>query len=270
MKTELKQLLRDLRGAVRLNHPQAVDMAMNGLLDLPGVASNDRMSEHTIDHVVLPVGEILAALRASLLRPLLTHSLAIGRAVGGVALAHRLVKQSDTTPKDLQRPASDPRQDVRQALGKALLELSGAHPIKTYALAKSWLAQPGSRARYTALIFLPGLAPTHQAQILDLTRDLDEDPNRDIRAALVAAINTIARHGGAVSTLTLLAQWSSNPQPNSWVICRILSAPWAREHPSEVKSILRTLQSKTRESGDIQHALKALKRHGLEIDLKEP
>lgn len=268
MKTDLKQLLRDLQVAAMLNHPQAVDVALNGLLEIPGVASNDRMSDHTIDHIVLPVGEILAALRAPLLRPLSTHPLAIGRAVGGVALAHRLTKQTDTTLKDLGRPASDPRQDVRLALGKALLGLSTAYPTKIFELAKSWLAQLGSRLRYTALVFLPGLAPSYKAQLLDLVSGLDEDPDRDVRAALVAALNAITRHALSAPVIDLLALWSNKSQPNTWVISRILSASWASEHPFEVKSILRTIQAKTGESGDIQHALKALKRHGLEIDLE--
>lgn len=267
MKTDHKQLLRDLRGAVILNHPQAVDMALNGLLALPGVASNDRMSDNAIDHTVLPAGEILAALKAPLLRPLSTHPLAIGRAVGGVALAHRLVKQADTTPKDLWSLAGDPRQDVRQALGKALLGLSSAYPGKIFELAKSWLAQPGSRLRYTALVFLPGLAPSYKAQLLDLVSRLDEDPDRDVRAALVEALNAIAHHTLAAPVLDLLVLWSAKAQPNTWVISRILSASWASEHPSEVKSILGSMQTKIGESGDIQHARKALKRHGLEIDL---
>jgi len=267
MKTDHKQLLRDLRGAVILNHPQAVDMALNGLLALPGVASNDRMSENAIDHTVLPVGEILAALKAPLLRPLSTHPLAIGRAVGAVALAHRLVEQTDTTPKDLGRPAGDPRQDVRQALGKALLGLSADYPSKIFELAKSWLAQPGSRLRYTALIFLPGLAPSYKAQLLDLVNHLDEDPDRDVRAALVEALNAIAHHTLTAPVLDMLSIWSNKAQPNTWVISRILSAAWAGEHPSEVKSILGAMQANTGESGDIQHARKALKRHGLEIDL---
>ena len=267
MKTDLKQLLRDLRGAVMLNHPQAVDMALNGLLKLPGVASNDRMSDHTIDHIVLPVGEILATLKAPVLRPLTTHHLAVGRAVGGVALAHRLVKQTDTTAKDLVRPASDPRQDVRQALGKAVLGLSTTYPTKIFDLAKAWLSQPGSRLRYTALVFLPGLASSCPMQLLDLVSNLDGDSDRDVRAALVEALNTLARHALAVPVLDLLAIWSEKSEPNTWVISRILSASWVSEHPFEVKSILRTLQTKTGESGDIQHARKALKRHGLEIDL---
>ena len=270
MKTDLKQLMRDLRAAVMLKRPEAVDVALNHLLGLPGVASNEQMTGSSIDHVVLPVGETLAALNSPLLRPLLTHPLAVGRAVGGVALAHRFVKQSDTTPKDLQRPANDPRQDVRQALGKALLAVGPIHTPKTFDLAKSWIEQPGSRLRYTALIFLPGLVPALGPQLLELVSSLDEDQDRDVRAALAEALTALARSGLAGPVLDLLALWASKPHPNSWVICRILSASWACEHPGEVKSILRAIQPKTGESSEINNALKALKRHGVDIDLKEP
>ena len=54
MKHETKQLLRDLRVAAMLGQPEAIDIALNGLLALPGVASNDRMSDGLIEQVVLP------------------------------------------------------------------------------------------------------------------------------------------------------------------------------------------------------------------------
>ena len=56
MKTEIKQTLRDLRAAAILGRPEAVDIAMDGLLALPCVSANDRMSDGFIKKVVLPVG----------------------------------------------------------------------------------------------------------------------------------------------------------------------------------------------------------------------
>jgi len=77
MKAEIKQILRDLRAAVSLGRLEAIDIAMNSLLDLPGVASNDQMNEGFIEQVIIPVGELLAGLKSSQLRPLLTHPLAV-------------------------------------------------------------------------------------------------------------------------------------------------------------------------------------------------
>ena len=61
-KNETRQLLRDLRAAVMLGQPEAVDMALDGLLAFPGVAANDRMDEGFIEQVILPVGEVLKTL----------------------------------------------------------------------------------------------------------------------------------------------------------------------------------------------------------------
>jgi hypothetical protein len=184
-----------------------------------------------------------------------------------VALAHRFVKHSDTTVKDLQGPANDPRRDVRQALGNSLFILCQTHASQTSQLANTWLRHPASRIRYTALVFLPGLAPTLGPQVLHLVTYLDEDSDRDVQAALAAAINAIARGGMGNHALELLASWSDKSHPNTWVICRILSASWVSQYPSEVESILRTIQPKTGVSSEFTNALKALKRHGLEIEL---
>jgi hypothetical protein len=117
------------------------------------------------------------------------------------------------------------------------------------------------------LIFLPGLVPAFGIPAIHLVSGLDEEADREVRAALVDALVAIARHGSAGPVLDLLALWGSRPQPNAWVICRILSAAWASQHPSEVKSILGTIHTNIGESSEFTNALKALKRHGLEIEL---
>lgn len=69
----------------------------------------------------------------------------------------------------------------------------------------------------------------------------------------------------AEPVLDLLSRWSAEPEPNSWIVCRVLSASWASEHPIEVKSILQAIRSVTGESSHISNVLKALKRHGLAL-----
>jgi hypothetical protein len=267
MKTEAKQLLRDLRAAVKLGKPEAVDIALDGLLRLPGVSSNDRMSDGYIEQIILPVGETLARLRSSQLRPMLTHPLAVGRAVGAVALAFRFVNENDTTPKDLRNPGRDSRQDVRLALGKALIKVSMADPEKTFYLGKTWITAPVPRLRATALIFIPSLNPKHKTEITGLLNALGTDENLEVRAALVDALLTLTRNGYTEQVLGILLSWASDPHPNSWVICRTLSSSWAADHPREVESILRVIQSKKTDTGHINSALKALKHHGIDINL---
>jgi hypothetical protein len=267
MKTGIKQLLRDLRTAVILGRPEAVDIALDGLLNLPGVSSNDRMSQGFTEKVVIPVGEALAGLKSSLLRPLLAHHLAVGRAVGGVALAHRYVKSNDSTQKDLLQPGNDSRSDVRLALGRSLIIVSEADPEKIISLGTTWIKHSSPRLRYTALIFLPELAKNFEVEIIGLLGTLSTDPNPEVRAALVNALNHLAEMSFSRSVLGLLSLWSSESQPDSWLICRILSGSWAVNHAAEVKSILQEVHAKIGESSHVTGALKALKRHGFEIDL---
>ena len=73
-KADTRQLLRDLRAAVMLGQPAAVDEALDGLLAFPGVAGNDRLDEAFIEKVILPVGEVLRKLPSNHLRPLLVKT----------------------------------------------------------------------------------------------------------------------------------------------------------------------------------------------------
>jgi hypothetical protein len=267
MKNDVKQLLRDLRTAVMLGRSEAVNSALDGLLRLPGVSSNDIMTDNFIDQVILPVGEILARLNPDQLRPLCKHTLASGRAGGAAAFAHQFAKRNHLTLKDLVQSASDPRPDVRKALGRTLLALSKTSPEKIYALCESWLKQPASKLRQTALIFLPALAQNQKTRIVELLSPLGIDEDPGVRAGLVDTLVTFSNTGYPEPVLELLTLWSTEPSPNAWVICRTLSSSWAAGYPSEVESILREVQNKTRESSLISNSLKALKRHGLEINL---
>jgi HEAT repeat protein len=267
MKTEIKQLLRDLRAATMLGNPEAVDIALDGLLELPGVSSNAKMSTGFITQVVIPVGEVLSSIKSPLLRPLLAHPLAVGRAIGGVALAHRYLKQGDSTQKDLHQSGNDTRSDVRLALGRSLHSLAKIDPDATISLGTTWIKGSSPRLRYTALIFLPALAEKDETEILALLDIANTDPNLEVRAALVDALSDLAKSGYAGSVLSLLSRWSSGSEPDSWLICRVLSSSWAKNNATEVKSILKETKAKTGESSQITGALKALKRHGLDIDI---
>jgi hypothetical protein len=267
MKTGIKQLLRDLKVAATLGRPDAIDIALNGLLALPGVSSNDRMEEGFIEQVILPVGKLLTSLKSSQLRPLLDHPLAVGRAIGAAALAYRFLEGKDVGQKDLRKPAGDARSDVRIALGRTLFAVAETAPEKLLTLGTTWIMQPAPKLRHTALIFLPALGFQYGPRMVGLLGPLGSDDDRDVRAALVDALNHLAQSGLAESVLGLLALWGSEGRQNSWVICRVLSASWVADHPAEAESILRDLVSKIGETSEISNALKALKRHGVEIEV---
>ncbi len=267
MKSELKQLFRDVNTAVQLKRPEAVDIALNGLLRLPGVSGNDHMSDGFITKVVLPVGEKLSALSSSLLRPLLRHPLVAGRAIGATALAHRFLKVNNTTLDDLQQGGSDPRSDVRLSLGRTLIELKTTNASKVFNLGKSWIGSTSPRLRQTALIFLPTLVDLYPSEIADLLYSMVNEKNDEVNSAIVDALTVLGNNGVTLPVLDLLSGWSKVPDPNDWVICRVLSASWVTGYPVEVSTILRQIASKQGESKTITAAIKALKRNGVDIDL---
>ena len=139
------------------------------------------------------------------LRPLLTHELAVGRAVGAVAMAHRFAKDSNSTQKDLQRPGSDPRSDVRLALGLALFSVSASDPEKVFTLGRIWLNQASPKFRHSALVFLPALAEHYHSEIITLLAVLDEDDDKEVRAALANTLSAFGKMKYAEPVLNLLS-----------------------------------------------------------------
>jgi hypothetical protein len=268
MKNDIRQLLRDLKTATMLGNPEAVNIALDGLLAFPGVSANDRMNEGFIEKTILPVGQVLTPLKTSQLRPLLDHDLAAGRAVGAVTLAHQFMSGKNATAKDLRKPANDARIDVRMSLGRTLLGIGSKAPEKLLNLATPWLMSTASKPRYTALIFIPALAESHGKRVVGLLGPLENDPDREVRAALVEALNGLAHAGLSESVLELLSLWAVEAHPNSWVISRTLSASWAADHPVEAASILKELLSKSGTTSQVNSAVEALARHGAEIDIE--
>ncbi len=267
MKNKTRQLLRDLKAAAVLGNPEAVDIALNGLLAFPGVAANDRMDDGFIEKTILPVGQSLTPLKSSHLRPLLNHKLAAGRAIGAVALADQFIAGKDATSKDLRGPANDPRLDVRNSLGRALLITGQKDPQKLLALGTPWLMNAAPKPRCTALIFIPALAESQGVRLVGLLGPLGSDPDREVRAALVDALNTLARAGLGESVMELLTLWVAEPHVNIWVISRVLSASWAAAYPIEAEAILHVLSSKTGAASQVKSAVEALARNGVEITL---
>ncbi len=265
MKTIVRELLRDLKAAATLGKPEAVDIALDGLLALPGVASNNRLPEGFLEQVVLPVGNMLASLPPRYLRPLATHSLVAGRAIGAVVFAHHFVKGEETGPNDLLPFAQDPRPEVRLALGRSLLELGEAHPDRLLPLAESWLRDPRPRLRSTALVFLPALSGVPDAPLVAWLQPLGEDESPEVRRELAEALKRLATQGWAEPVLGLLSAWAAATPPKAWLVCRTLSGSWAADHPARVDGILRVVYAETGVTSSITNALRALRRHGVDI-----
>jgi len=262
-KAQIHALLNDLKAAARLGQAEATDIALDGLRSFPQVAANQPLSEGFIAQVILPAGKILSKLPAAQLQPLLDDALSALRATAGVALAQRFVLGKDGNPKILQTPAKDARPEVRSALAEVLREVGQAHPERILPLAEAWLAAPSARLRGTALGFVPALGQ----DILPKLNVFKAEEHPEVRAALVEALQTLAQSGLAEPVLEQLSHWGAEPRPNAWVIGRVLSGSWAASYPQEAKSILQSLQKKYGDRKSITNTLKALHRHGADIEL---
>jgi hypothetical protein len=207
-------------------------------------------------------------LETSQLRPLQKHPLAAGRAIGAVALANQfLMVGKHATAKDLRKSAGDPRVDVRTALGKALALAGPQDPTKLFNLGTTWVMNKAPKPRSTALIFIPVLSENFGKRLVGLLGPVGSDPDREVRAALVEALNALARSGLVESVLELLALWAGESHPNAWVISRVLSASWVAEYPVEAETILRALASKPGTTSQVKSVVEALARHGLDIKI---
>lgn len=266
-KKNIHIILNDLKAAVRLGQPAAIQIALEGLFGIPQVAANDRLEAALRAQLILPVGEILARRPHVELQPLLEHPTAALRAISASALARRYIWGKDVNPQVLRVPARDVRSDVRAALGETLLAAGEANPERLLPLMEYWLKAKSARLRETALIFIPALAASHPAEIIAQLEPLHIEDDRAIRAALVAALQNLAEMGMADSVLALLTRWSTVTQPNTWVIARTLSYTWAAAYPRELADILRALQATPGSAKPIQQTIDAHARRGVQIIL---
>ncbi len=266
-KSRFRETLNDLKAAVRIGHPEALDVALDGLRSLPQVAGNERLGEGFIEQVVYPAGKILSQMPARKLMHLLEEPAAAMRAIGAVAFARRYLLAEDGSPKQLRAPAGDARPEVRHTLGETLREVGEACPERLLPLAEDWLAAPSPLRRASALNFLPALATEYPQQLLDWLVAQADDQAPEVRAALVDTLRRTARAGLAEAVLRLLAAWAQAPRLNVWVITRAISDAWATAHPQEVRDIIHTVYQNAGESKDLNNAIQALGRRGLDIDL---
>lgn len=268
MKAEIRELLTDFKAAARLGHPDSLAVAMEGLRALPEVSGNEAFGEAFLDKVILPVGEALKHPRVdeNLLSAWLDDPLTGVRAVSAAALAGRWTAGAGFA-EVLRRAGSDPRAETRMALAKALARGGAEEPQATARLASGWLEDRSPRLRQSALLTLNGLAEsspvdrTWTEEILARLDALSGEADPEVRAALVAALVSLAEAGYPDLLLDLLERWANLESDNTWVITRTLSASWAADHPVRASAILDRLAGRAAAGRYVESARRALDRH---------
>jgi hypothetical protein len=270
VKSETRMLLADLKAAAQIGLPQSLDLAVDRLRGFPQVASNHPLSEAFFDQVILPAGAILSSPRLPLawLRSLLEDPLAGVRAAAAAAVGVRCFEGKDISSQDLLRAGRDPRPEVRRALAESLGQAGKTGLPRLLDFITPWLEDPSVRLRQAALFSLaaavrrsPAFALDHEGAILGLLDALHNDPDPDVRSALVAALVASAQAGLSRQLLSRMSRWADEADPAYWVISRSLSASWAAAYAQEALAILQNLEERAGQNSAISSARRALQRH---------
>lgn len=269
MKSEIRELLADLKAAVRIGHPESLQVALDGYRILPEVAGNAMIKESFIRQTILPLGEVLAYPRLDMnhIETLLDDPLSGVRALGAVASGVRFLKVQGVDEHDLRHPGQDQRPEVRIALGEALAKHAQENHALLLALVRDWLgngvsAAPSARLRLSALIALRGLITEYGDEVLPLLADLPVEDDRETRSAHIETLVSAAESGRETAVYELLATWGAEPEPDTWMIAKTLSFAWAVRNTAEAEAILHVLETKVGEDQAIDRAKRALARHG--------
>lgn len=269
MKASLRTLLTDLRAALAIGQPEAVAASLDGLRQLPEVSGNQPLPESFLVQAILPLGELLASpqVPAALLQGWQRDPLAAVRAAAAAALGMRFLSGSEDLAASLQRAGSDARAEVRQALAEALSQTRAANPARLLELGMIWTRPHKGGTEWsaaelrlctTALAFLAALAEVYPERLLVIARLLHRDPNPQVRGGLVGLLTHLAGSGQAAALLEQLAAWAQEPQPNDWLIGKVLSGAWVKKHAARATAILDDLQASVGETNPISQARQAL------------
>jgi len=268
MKSEIRELIADIKAAVRIGHPESLQVALDGYRILPEVAGNAMFNQSFIRQTVLPLGEVLAYPRLDMkyIETLLDDPLSGVRALGAVAFGVRFLEGQGVDAHDLRRPGRDQRPEVRMALGEALAKHAQENLVLLLALVNDWLGRgggtPSARLRLSALIAMRGLISDYGDELIPLLNASPAESDRETRGAHIEALISAAESGHETVVYELLATWAAEPEPDTWMIAKTLSSAWAARDPAEAEAILQALEIKVGEDRAIERAKRSLARHG--------
>jgi hypothetical protein len=260
----IRDLITDLKAAVRIGHSDSIQAALDGFRALPEVASNQPLSDDFLSKALLPLAVVLANPRLSIdiIKPLAQDSSAALRALAAAAYSLRYLQGGGITRDELTRFASDPRSEVPAAIVQAILSQVEKNPDKLNVLIKEWLNTDTPIFQQVGLQLVAGLHPEHCAEVIPLLSHLSAISDPDRNAAHVAALNSLAQKGFSVDILSMLKEWLQANSDSDWIITKTLSSSWAAGEAQAALEILHQLALQKCPHKQIVSALRALIRHG--------
>lgn len=263
MTSRQREVLADLRAAVNLAHPQALELALDAVRRQPLISGNQPLDQGAIQRWLLPIGEILSrsAVPWSVLERLQRDPLAGMRAIAAVAALQRWLEAEQRALPLLDQAAADRRPEPSQALLLAARPAVREFPRRLFILAERWLRpeSPASK-RSAAYQLLSLLAETSGDQPLALVDSAPLPASAGEYAALANLLIAVGQSGAGQSVLDRLSDWAQADHHDSWLYCRVLSADWALGYRSQAEHILDTLERFGHQGRQITRTRQALTR----------
>jgi hypothetical protein len=261
VKSTWRTALADLRAAAVLAHPQALDLALEGVRRQPELAGNQPLDPGQIEQLLLPVGEILGrpAVPWAYLQQVQRDRLAGLRAAASVAAFQRWLAGADQAVPMLEQAVADRRPEVLEAVILSARQAARQAPARLLALAVRWTTSGAPAApRAAAYRLLAPLARLQPEDILPLAAAAPMAETEKENAALAELLVALGQAGCGEALLELLQSWSLQGRQTSWVICRALSSSWAAQHPARALEILDVLEHRGEHSRQISRTRQAL------------
>lgn len=260
--------MQALRSAAALGTPDALALAVQGLLEDRTIAANRPLPLGRVEKELLPAGEILA--RPSVPRVFLEElgklPYAAFRALAAAAWALRYLRGETRAKAHLEALAKDERDEVRHAVVATLRTHGPRYTARFRALVQEWLTRrppPSPRVQAIALELLPRVVEEEEVTVaLDWLEKAPLQTHPVVQKAWVRALSVLGARDGA-TVLHRFGRWLlTRPRRAPWM-AQALARPWAARHPQQTLNLLQAMYHRWGRRRWITQALQALERAGV-------
>ena len=212
----LEELIIDLKAAVSIGDIESIANALEYALEIPEIASNQRLSESDIDNIILPLGSILAvsSVDETLLKALTEDRLTGIRAISGVAQTIRYFEKQNPSMEAVNKAVKDYREEVGLAVTK-IIEMYPEQVEKTEDLIMSWRELAKERE------WVAAMNVAHLLENLSLREDLLDEVFQinlpQANKSLVNALHKIKVLGKEYPEAQII-RWKNVENVNPWVV----------------------------------------------------
>lgn len=263
MKNALKELSRDLRAALAINHTTAIEAVLETMLHIPQISGNHKLEDYfVLDHLV-PFGEMIARSTFPLeyLLDMLESKTMVFRVIGATALLIRWESGVHVPGDALQKVATDHRPEVRAVIAHYLRAFTADHAPAVLDLLQTWSKVDSTHLQLTVARTLPTVYPADAETVTNIFYQLSLLDDFELNRELAEGLNEIARQGHGKDVIERLLEWSIPESPNTWLICKVISTPWAAQYADQAEKTIQNLEGSRGKSDLTDFTYKKIQSH---------